>query len=140
MNEDLRRARQLLESGSYTCVLCCGQHTHTSTQRGVRPLLELPPQHDWHQFSAAAKVIGHATAFLYVSLGIRAVYAPVISESALQILKESGVDVFYDLSVPAIFNRSRTGFCPMETAVKDINDPSEALQAIRTTFAQLHNG
>jgi len=139
MNEDLRRARQLLENSNYTCVLCCGQQIYTSTARGVRPLLELPPQHDWQQFSAADKVIGKATAFLYAHLGIRAVYAPVISESALRILKAGGIEVFYALAVPAIFNRTRTGYCPMETAVKDIEDLDEALHAIRDTFEKLHN-
>lgn len=137
MNEDLRRARQLLKAGNYTCVLCYGQQTYTSTARGVRPLLELPQQ-DWRQFSAADKVVGKATAFLYVYLGIRAVYAPVISEAALQVLRCSGTDVYYDTAVPAIFNRSRTGYCPMETAVKDIDDLSPALKAIHDTFQKLH--
>ena len=138
MNEDLLRARQLLEDGSYTCVLCHGQHIYTSTERGVRPLLELPPN-DYRGFSAADKVIGKATAFLYVNLGVRAVYAPVISESALRVLKRSGIEVHYGVSVSAIFNRSRTGFCPMETAVRDIEDLNEALQAIRETYARMNN-
>jgi len=138
MNEDLRRARQLLENSNYTCVLCCGQQIYTSTARGVRPLLELERQ-DWHAFSAADKVIGKATAFLYVHLGVRAVYAPVISEAALNVLQQSGIEVSYALAVPAIFNRTRTGYCPMETAVKDIEDLDEALHAIRDTFEKLHN-
>lgn len=138
MNEDLLRARQLLEDGSYTCVLCHGQHIYTSTERGVRPLLELP-QNDYRGFSAADKVIGKATAFLYVNLGVRAVYTPIISEAALRILTNNRVAVQYDLTVPAIFNRSRTGFCPMETAVRDIEDLNGALQAIRDTFARMNN-
>ena len=139
MNEDLCRARRLLEEEKYTCVLCCGHEVHTSTARGVRPLLELP-QKDWSRFSAADKVIGKATAFLYVHLGIRAVYAPVISQAALLILQRSGIEVFFDMVVPAIFNRSRTGFCPMETAVKDIDDLDEALIAIHELCQKLHNG
>ena len=138
MTNDLRRAKTLLEEGNYTCVLCHGNEIHTSTARGVRPLLELERQ-DWHAFSAADKVIGKATAFLYVHLGVRAVYAPVISEAALNVLQQSGIEVSYDLAVPAIFNRTRTGYCPMETAVKDIEVLDEALQAIRETFEKLHN-
>lgn len=138
MNDDLLRARMLLESGNYTCVLCCGNEVHTSTARGIRPLLELPAQ-DWSRFSAADKVIGKATAFLYAHIGIRAVYAPVISEAALEILKRGGIEVFCDCVVPAIFNRTRTGFCPMETAVRDIDDLPGALKAIDDTFRKLHS-
>ena len=138
MNNDLRRAKTLLEDGNYTCVLCHGNEIHTSTARGVRPLLELP-QKDWRAFSAADKVIGKATAFLYVHIGIRAVYAPVISEAALEVFRRHGVEVFYDLAVPAIFNRTRTGYCPMETAVRDIDDLPAALQAIYHTYEKLNN-
>ena len=138
MNNDLRRAKALLEEGNYTCVLCHSNEIHTSIARGVRPLLELETR-DWSIFSAADKVIGKATAFLYVNIGIRAVYAPVVSEAALEVLQRNGVEVFYELAVPAIFNRTRTGYCPMETAVRDIDNLEEALLAIHDTIEKLHN-
>lgn len=137
MNEDLRRARQLLEQGTYTCVLCRDQAVRTCTARGIRPLLELLDEGSWQGYSAADKVVGKATAFLYTLLGVRAVYAPVMSEAAIEILERSGIAVSYEAAVPAIFNRDRTGFCPMETAVREISDAREALTAIRATLAQL---
>ena len=139
MNKDLCRARQMLEEGGYTCVLCCGEQTHTSTARGVRPLLELLGSGSWAQFSAADKVVGKATAFLYVLLQIRAVYTPVISEAALEVLSRHGMAVQYGLSVPAILNRRKSGFCPMETAVSGIDDPAEALERIRATYLALNS-
>lgn len=138
MNEDLHRARQLLEDGGYTCVLCRGQEVRTCTTRGIRPLLELLEQGSWSKFSAADKVVGKATAFLYILLGVHSVYAPVMSEAALGVLSSCGIEVYYEILVPAIFNRTRTGFCPMETAVKDINDATEAMQVIRVAFNKLH--
>ena len=138
MNENLRRAQQILDQGVYTCVLCKDHITRTCTTRGVRPLLELLEEGDWHQFSAADKVVGKASAFLYVLLGIEAVYAPVMSESARQVLEAHGIRPYYETLVPAIFNRSRSGFCPMETTVKDIDTPSAALEAIRAEFARLN--
>lgn len=138
MNEDLHRARQLLEYEGYTCVLCRGQEVRTCTARGVRPLLELLEQGSWSKFSAADKVVGKATAFLYVLLGVRSVYAPVMSVAALGVLSSCCIEAYYETLVPAIFNRTRTGFCPMETAVKDIDDAAEALQAIRAAFNKLH--
>lgn len=137
MNEDLRRARLLMEQGDYTCVLCRGTEIKTCTARGVRPLVELLDAGQWTGFSAADKVIGKATAFLYVLLGVRAVYTPAISQAAVQVLEENRIRFVCDRIVPAIFNRDRTGFCPMETAVRDIRNPREALPAIRATMAKL---
>ena len=139
MNNDLCRARQMLEEGGYTCVLCRAEQIHTSTARGVRPLLELLDNGSWAQFCAADKVVGKATAFLYVLLQIRAVYTPVISDAALEVLTRHGVDVQYQISVPAILNRRKDGFCPMETAVWDIDSPNEALLRIRATYQALNS-
>ena len=137
MNNDLIRARNTLVHSNFTCVLCRGDTVRTCTARGVRPLLELLEEGSWQGFSAADKVVGKATAFLYVLLGVKAVWAPVISESALEVLTSHGIEAFWDATVPSIFNRDRTGFCPMETATRDIEDPAEALAAIRKTLAIL---
>lgn len=138
MNEDLCRARQLLERGGCTCVLCCSERVYSSAARGIRPLLELLDRGNWAGFSAADNVVGKAAAFLYVLMKIRALYAPVISEAALQVLQSSGIDVHYRQVVPAILNRRKTGFCPMENAVRQFDDPQAALSAIRRTYAQLN--
>jgi len=37
-NNDMQRAKELFESGNYTCVLCKGDEIITSTERGVKPL------------------------------------------------------------------------------------------------------
>lgn len=137
MNDDLNRARQMLEQGGYTCVLCKDNQIKTCTARGVRPLVELLDAGKWSGHSAADKVIGKATAFLYVLLDVRAVYTPVASESAVSILKQHGIEPHCDLIVPAIYNRDRTGFCPMETTVRNIDNPNDALPAIRDTMAKL---
>lgn len=130
MEQDLIRARQLLTENEYTCVLCRGSETRFCTARGVRPLVELLREGCFTGFCAADKVVGKATAFLYVLLGVRAVYTPVASESAIRILEAHGIEIVRELTVPAIFNRTRTGFCPMETAVRDIEDPRLAYAAI----------
>lgn len=137
MNKDLNRAQQLLEQGLFTCVLCKDDVTRTCTARGIRPLLELVDEGNWSNFSAADKVVGKATAFLYVLLGVKAVYASVISEEAARILTLNHIDIQFGVKVPAIFNRDRSGFCPMEAATWEIEDPQAALIAIRKTYVQL---
>lgn len=138
MKNDLIKAKDLLESGGYTCVLCRDDIVYTSTERGVRPLLQwLDAKVDMAGYSAADKVVGNAAAFLYVLLKVDTVYAPVMSEAAIHTLERHGIQAIYDLAVEAIRNRRNTGFCPMETAVTGIDSPVEALTAIEERLKEL---
>lgn len=138
MRSDIEKAKSLLKSGGYTCVLCSEDKVYTSTERGVKPLLAwIDSGTDMSGFSAADKVVGKAAAFLYVILGVKAVYAGVISESAEKVLTENGIAVEYGTLTDAIRNHAGTGFCPMETAVKSISEPYAALEAVRRKIEEL---
>lgn len=137
-NTDLEQAKALLSQGICTCALCKADVWRTSSERGVKPLLSwLDSREVLREFSAADKVVGKAAAFLYVLLGVKQVYAPVMSRLARETLIKHGIKASYDTLTDAIRNRTDTGFCPMETAVRDIEDPSEALAAIRKKAAEL---
>ena len=101
-------------------------------------MLELLDQ-DLRGFCAADKVVGKAAAMLYCLIGVSEVYARIISEPALAVLKAEGIGVFYDQIVPAIRNRTGTGFCPMEAAVWDLADPQAAPEILRNALAKLNN-
>lgn len=133
---DLQTARALLESQGYTCVLCREGRIHTSRHRGVKPLMDLLDQ-DLTGFSAADKVVGKATALLYCLLGIRELYAAVISQAALEILRQHGIPVSWGQQVDYIVNREGTGRCPMELATEAISDPTEAPAAISRKLEEL---
>lgn len=138
MENDLTMAKRLLAQQDLTCALVRGSAAHTSTQRGVRPLLDLLDSgEDLRGFSAADKVVGKATAFLYVLLGVRAVYGRTVSRCAADVLVRHGIALEYDELVEAIANRDRTGFCPMESAVRSIDDPREAHRAVVDTLKKL---
>ena len=138
MGIDAEKAKAILEQNGYTCVLCCGEAVSHSIYRGVRPLVDfLDSGADYAGFSAADKVVGKATAFLYVLLGVREVYAGVLSDAAAAVFEVYGIPYFCGQRVPAIRNRSNTGFCPMEQATRDIQDPAQALAAVRNTLKKL---
>lgn len=138
MKTSLEKARGILESGTVTCALVRGDTVHTSTERGVKPLLAwINEGTDLKNFSAADKVVDKATAHLYCLLGVKEVYAAVISTAAVKILLRHGIAVLYAEEVKFIWNHRRTGPCPMEDAVRDIDDPTLALDAIRTAIARL---
>ena len=139
MSNDLNRARDLLLAESFTCVLIKGDAIHCSRERGVKPLVSLLQSGaDASCFSAADKVVGKATAFLYCLLGVSSVYAPVISTAALEVLRRQGIHTEFDLEADFIRNRRRTGPCPMESAVREISDPREAWIAIVQALAAMN--
>ncbi len=138
MNRDLNKAKERLVCEGATCVLCMGAQVFISKARGVRPLLDLLASgEDWQSAVAADKVVGRAAAFLYVLLGVREVYAGVVSEAALQVFQSYHIAITYDVLVPAIRNRTDTGFCPMEEAVWHCNNPEDAVGLIRAKLAAL---
>ena len=135
---DLHFARTLLEKENYTCVICRGEDVLTDRRRGVKPLMELLESgKDLQGYSAADKVVGKAAAFLYCLLGVKALHAGILSEPALAVLENAGIPVEYGTLVPAIRNRAGDGFCPMETAVWDLDDPTLAPAAIRSTLHKI---
>lgn len=135
-NPDIIKAIDIFNSGRYTCVLCKGDEIFTRTERGVRPLLDFRDNDiDLRGFSAADKVAGKAAAFLYILLGIREVYAHVMSKSAICAFAKYGIPARYDISVENIRNREGDGCCPMEETVKDISDPKEAVKAIKAKLS-----
>ncbi len=139
LSRDLNKAKEILLSGEYTCVLYSDVEFLTSEQRGVKPLVALVESGEsFSGFCSADKVIGKATAFLYVLLKVRAVYARVISKSALEVLKSYNVEVQYDNLVENIINRQGDGTCPFEKAVLDISEPSIAYTIIRDKMREMN--
>jgi hypothetical protein len=141
METDLNKARSILETGDYTCVICRGENTYTATERGVKPLLNwLDNGLDLTDYSAADRVVGRATAFLYCLLGVKEVYARVMSHPAADVPRSHGILCSADTIVDGIINRKGTGPCPFEAAVMDITDASAALNAIRNKMMQMQKG
>ena len=135
---NLEKAKMLLSKTDCTCVLCNGDIILTDNRRGVRPLLDLlETNSDVAGFSVADKVVGKAAAYLYCLLNIKCLYAHVVSQPALDVLAKTDITVEYGQLVPAIQNRTKDGFCPMESAVLNIHSPEEALPAIYNALAQL---
>ena len=138
-HKDLIIARERLLAGDFTCVVRKGDQEYTTQERGVKPLVRwLTLGTDLQGFSAADKVVGKATAYLYCLLGVKAVYAHVMSRAAAQVLQENGIDASQGKLVDNIINRQGTGICPFEAAVMDIRTPEAALPAIRAKMEEMH--
>ena len=135
----LEKAKAHLVDGGYTCVLTDGAEIYTSTHRGVKPLVQfLESDTAFAGFSAADKVVGRATAYLYVLLGVKELFAQVISRPALAVLQANGIAAEYGDLVDNIINRKGDGICPFEATVMDITDPQQAYTAIRQKMQEMH--
>ena len=124
-------ARRKMEENGYTCILQNEETEYHSTLHGVKPLL------DWIRegveaegFSAADQIIGKAAALLYVKLGVRELYAGVISAPGKKVLEEHKIVYDYGKETDYIVNRRGDGMCPMEMTVAEISDPDEAVAAL----------
>lgn len=138
MRNDTIKAKEILEQGHYTCVLCKGTITYTSTESGVKPLLSMIEMNTKYTgFCAADKIVGKAAAMLYVVLGVTEVYSDVMSEDGLQMLQKHHISAYYDTLVKEIRNRVNTDICPMDKAVKNITNPKEGLKAIKEKISGL---
>ncbi len=106
---------------------------------GVKPLLRL---HDLRPdvmkgACVVDRVVGRAAAAIAVDGGATRVHGLLMSEDAKAFLDEQGVPATADQMVPQILNRTRSGLCPLEDAVKKLDVPDKMVGAIRTRIKKL---
>ena len=134
----LNKAKSILIDNNNKLVIINNSNIITSDDRGVKALLDLLDREtELSGAYAADRVVGKAAAMIYCQLGIRALYASVISEGARDILIENGITLEFEEVVPYIVNRSGDGMCPMEEAVGDERDQPTAIQRVRDRLKEL---
>lgn len=139
MNHELEIAKEELNRSDYTCVVCRNGIFYKSKEHGIKPLLDWKGSGiDMSGFYAADRIVGKAAALIYVLLGVSAVYAPVMSESAVDIFSHYGIAYENDTQVPLIINRKGTGICPMENAVRDTQDPEAGYELLKAEVQKMH--
>ncbi len=131
INKITQTAKEVLLKNNYTCVLLSEKAEYHSTLRGVKPLVGfLESNEDFNGFCAADKTVGLGAAHLYILLGVKSVWANVMSRSARKLLEQNGICTFCENEVPYIINRRGDGACPVETAVKGITSSNQAFEVI----------
>ncbi len=142
MSDDdvLSEAMKLITQFGFACVLIKdGVIVARMTGRGVAPILELL-DHAPEKIRGAwlvDRVIGRAAAAIAVCAGVSRVDTLLAAEGAKDILAKEHIELSAQKIVPTILNRTKTGMCPMEDAVKGLADPKEMLKAIRRRSEEL---
>lgn len=109
-----------------------GNRLRTFDRRGVADLYRLLREEPefLHGAVVADKVVGKAAAALMLLGGVAELHTDVISSKAIELLQGSSLRYAYDLEVPHIINRTRDGWCPMETRCRDCRTAEECLAQI----------
>ncbi|MEM3551853.1 MAG: DUF1893 domain-containing protein [Candidatus Bathyarchaeia archaeon] len=81
--------------------------------------------------SAADRVVGKAAALLFVYVGVRAVYAHILSSRAKTVLENNEVYFEWDGLVDKILNSKMDEACPFEKMAENISSPEEAYRRIK---------
>ena len=128
---ELEYVKRMLTAGDYRFLLCKGEIVYTGEGNTTPELLEtVKLQEDWKEGYCAAAEFGKADALLSVLLGLSGVYAQLMTKSALRVLEKHGIAYEYRSLTPHLLNEGKTGLVPTEQAVRDIDDPQEALRVL----------
>lgn len=136
---DLEQAKQIFQSGTYSFVIVnVGRVLATGTRDGIGELLQALEQRgdELRGASLADKVVGKAVAMVAAYAGLRAVYSPLASRAALEVLQPRGISLQADSLVPLIRNKRNDGPCPMERLTQPLDDPGEAVASLQEFVAQ----
>ncbi len=130
-----------LDAEQCSCVIYNEGETRLFWERGVQDLYRLlKTEPDFLRGAFIAdKVIGKAAAALMALGGVDEVFARVISSPARELLERSGIKVDCLSEVPHIINRTRTGWCPLETRCFRMHTAEECLQQIEEFIHTMNN-
>lgn len=122
---------RLLHEGNHSLVVANGD-IYTFDGRGVSDLYRLFKEKPGflEGVSVADKIVGKAAAALMISGGVKELFTDILSRPALDLLASSEVHVGYNIVVPHIINRTKTGWCPLEVRCRDCHTPQECLEQI----------
>lgn len=113
-----------------------------SNNKGIKPLYDASKKFKNSEkcLYVADKVIGKAAAILCNYIGASHIYAELISENAIDYLKNTSIIYEYEKCVPFIKNRDLSGMCPIENLSVHTNNPEELILKIEEFFEKIQSG
>ncbi len=136
--KDLELAKQIFQQDSAAFVLVKnGCVLAQGTRDGIGELLAAVDTlgAETHGASLADKIVGKAVAMVAASANLRAIYSPLASEAAQQVLLRHQILLTADRLVPLILNKRGDGPCPMERLTLPLENPQSAMTALREFVA-----
>ncbi len=132
----------ILDSAKCSCVVHNNGVTTTYTQSGVRDLYGLVTTQPEVLRGAqmADKIIGKGAAALLVNGGVKRVETHIITTAALKMLHDAGIEVRFEEEIPYVINRKKTGQCPLDARLQEVDDARLCMPIIEQFIQDLNNG
>lgn len=130
---------EILHDGSHSLVVANGEIC-TFDGRGIADLFNILSEDPGFLQGAevADKVVGKGAAALMIIGGISSLYADIISDPALELLRQCPIKIDFGKQVDNIINRKGDGICPVETLCIPCATAQECLPRI-TQFINSRN-
>lgn len=136
----MEEAKKMIQDGKAECVLIKNDSIYGQERgHGVSPLLVMYDEHKEAMLNATLvdKVIGRAAAAIAICGKVKHVHGELMSEDAVEFLNNNGITTSHTSLVHRILNRKRDGLCPLEQSVEGIDNPANALVALRKRIESL---
>lgn len=131
--KDIELAKKLLDNEKKALVIVKdGRVLYSSDGRGIKPIYTALKEFkvELKGASIADKVIGKAAAMICQDGQIKELSTKLISESAIDVLKNTSIIYDYEKSVPYIKNLDQSRMCPVETLSLKANNIDDLLEEI----------
>ena len=99
-------------------------------ERGIKPLIIAINKGELKDAYIADRTAGKAAALLYTYGGVKKVYVQMTSKPAIKVLKANHIKYKTNKVVDNIMNRTKTGLCPMEKKVVNVEIPQQAWEIL----------
>ncbi|EOD00285.1 DUF1893 domain-containing protein [Caldisalinibacter kiritimatiensis] len=141
--KDIEIAKSLLkEEDLAIAIVKDGKVLFSSREKGIKPMYMAVSElkENLEGSSVADKVIGKAAAKLCIYGKVKELNTYLISERAIEVLKEEDIIFTFEKSTPYIKNRDKTDMCPVEKLSQNIDDTDELLKRISLFLDSIKEG
>lgn len=135
----LAEMRRRIDEGATLVLSRKGEIFSVRNGRGIGPLIEALEAGELAGSIVMDRVIGRAAAAICAMGRAAEVHTSLAAEGAEKILSSFGIKLQAQLVVPGILNRQKEGLCPMERAVKGLDDPAAMVIEIKKTLERIKN-
>lgn len=138
--KDIEIAKDILiKEGLAIVVVKNGEVVFKSRDRGIKPIYTLAKEMKEKAFGAsiADRVIGKGAALLCGYLGIKEVYAGLMSELGQKILSSYNIPYTMEKFCSYIMNMDKTDYCPIEKLSLNTDDPEIFLSRVEEFFKSM---
>lgn len=139
-NQDLEFAKlNLIKEDLNLVIVKKGKIIFQTKEQGIKGFLRAIEKLDKNlvEASVADKIVGMAAARLCVYAGVVSVFALIISEGGIRVLKDNNIEYLYEKKVSKILNRDKNNICPFEKLAMDSGSSVEAYKKFKSLASQM---